>query len=107
MWAHDNRVPRSTAYRWAADPKVRRVVERSRRRTLDRAIGRMARRATKAFDQIAKLGSAAESESLKLRALRSIFAGVVAVSKVSDLAHRMAEIEEGLRDRTDNADLSG
>jgi len=105
LWARDHRVPKSTAYYWANDPKVRRVVESCRRRTLDRAIGRMARRATWASDQIAMLAKMAESESVKLRALRSIFSDVVAVSRFSDLEYRMAEIEEGLRDPTDDAGL--
>ena len=88
-----NQVPRSTAYRWATDPKVRRLIETCRRRARDRAIGRMARRATGAWDQIAMLAKGAESESVKLRALRSIFSDVVAVSKSPDLKYRMAEIE--------------
>ncbi len=93
LWARANQVPRRTAYRWASDPKVRDVVETCRRRARDRAIGRMARRATWASDQIAILATAAESESLKLRALRSIFSDVVAVSKGPDLKSRLAEIE--------------
>jgi hypothetical protein len=39
------------------------------------------------------LAKGAESESVKLRALRSIFSDVVAVSKSTDLKYRMAEIE--------------
>ena len=39
------------------------------------------------------LAEGAESESVKLRALRSIFSDVVAVSKFPDLKYRMAEIE--------------
>jgi hypothetical protein len=53
----------------------------------------VARRATGASDQIAMLAKGAESESVKLRALRSIFSDVVAVSKSPDLKYRMAEIE--------------
>ncbi len=52
----------------------------------------MARRATRASDPIAILAKAAESESVKLRALRSISSDVVAVSKLPDLGYRMAEI---------------
>ena len=92
-WARDNDVPRRTAYRWASDPKVRHVVETCRRRARCRAIGRMARRATWASDQIAMLAKAAESEPVKLRAMRSIFSDIVAVSKFPDLKYRMAEIE--------------
>ena len=92
-WARDNQVPTSTAYRWATDPKVRHLVETCHRRARDRAIGRMARRVTWATDQIATLATGARSESVKLRALRSIFSDVVAVSKLPDLKSRTAVIE--------------
>jgi len=114
LWARDNQVAKRTAYRWATDPKVRRLVESCHHRALNRAVGRMARRATWASDQIAKLATGAESESVKLRALRSIFSDVLAVSKkgsgsvvrstlravpatVPDpfFEYRMAELEEG------------
>jgi hypothetical protein len=39
------------------------------------------------------LAKGAESESVKLAALRSLFSDVVAVSKFSVLKHRMAKIE--------------
>jgi hypothetical protein len=93
LWSRANQVPRRTAFRWASDPKVRDVVETCRRRARDRAIGRMARRATWASDQFAMLAKTAESEPVKLRALRSIFSDVLAVSKGPDLKSRLAEIE--------------
>jgi hypothetical protein len=46
----------------------------------------MAMRAHWASDQIAKLAAGAESESDKLRALRSILADVISVSKFSERA---------------------
>jgi len=120
-------VPERTAQRWANDPKVRRLVETCRRRTVDRAIGRMASRVTRASNQIAKLAEGAESESVKLRALRSIVSSAAGASSkkgsgtvvrstlravpatVPDpfFEYRMARIEEEHRDRTDNADISG
>jgi len=106
-WARNNGVPRSTAFRWAAEPEVRRAVESHRRRTRDRAIGRLNRRMIWASDRIAQLASAAESESVQLRALRAIFSEEVSVSKFSNLEFRMSEIEEDLRDRTGNPDDVG
>jgi hypothetical protein len=41
-WASTNGVPKRTAYHWAAQPEV----ESIRRRALDEAIGRLAKRAT-------------------------------------------------------------
>ena len=106
LWARDNQVPRRTAYRWASQPDLRATVESCRRRARDRALGRMAMQARRASDQTAKVAAAAESESVKLRALRSILADVISVSKFSDLRRRMAAIEQEIHERTDNASLS-
>ena len=62
----------------------------------------MAGRAMWAYNQIANLAEGAESESVQLRALRSIVSDVVAVSKFSDLEYRMAEIEEQLGKRAEH-----
>ncbi len=99
-WARQNEVPLRTAFRWASDPKVRRAVEAWRRRSLNRAIGRMASLAMKAADGIARLAARAESESVQLRAWRGVLADLMSVSKFSVLEYRMAEIEEQLRERT-------
>ena len=88
-------------------PKVRRAVEAWRRRTLDRALGRLVRLAMKAADGIARLGEGAESESVQLRAWRAILADQMAVCRFSDLEHRMVEIEEQLRDRAGHTDHAG
>ena len=104
-WARHNGVPRSTAYDWASEPDVRRTVEACRRRTLDRAIGRMTNHTLWACDRIAELAKTGEPRhSVQLRALRSIFAEVMAVAKFSNLEHRVAEIEEDLRERTGDQD---
>jgi hypothetical protein len=106
LWARDNHVPRSTAYRWAGQPEVRATAESCRRRARNGALGRMARRAYWATYQIAKLARGPESESVKLRALQSIFSDAIAVSKFPVLKRRMAAIEQELHERTDNAGLS-
>ncbi len=106
-WARRNNVPRSTAFRWAKEPSVRRAVESWRRRALERAIGRMAGLAMKAADGIASLAKGAGSESVQLRAWRAILADQMAVSKFSSLEHRMAEIEEQLLERARDTDHTG
>ncbi len=103
-WARQNQVSRRTAFRWAKDPQVRRAVDAWRRRSLNRAIGRMASLAMKAADGIARLAEGAESESVQLRAWRAILADQMAVAKFSNLEQRMVEIEEQLRERTGDAD---
>ena len=40
-WANKNDVARSTAFRWASEPKVRGEVGATRRRALGQAIGRL------------------------------------------------------------------
>jgi hypothetical protein len=93
-WARANQVPKNTAYRWARDPKVRKAVESHRRRTIDQAIGRMTQQSTWAIGGIVAIAREAESDSVRLRALRSIFSDLMAVSKHSGLEARMAALEE-------------
>jgi hypothetical protein len=94
-----NDVPRRSAYRWAHDPKVRVAVERFRRLALDRAIGQMSRRATWAVNGIVKLAESADTDSVRLKAYRAIFADMMSVSKYSGLETRMAVMEEKLGKR--------
>ena len=103
-WALENQVPKRTAYRWAREPKVRAAVESYRRRAVNRAIGRMAKHATWAAEGIVKLARGAESESVRLSALRAIMADMMAVSHFAGLESRMAQIEEQLCERTDRTD---
>src|SRR5271167_4461352 len=93
-WARTNELTKMTAYRWAKEPKVREAIESYRRRALDRAIGQMATRATWAVNGITKLADSAESESVRLSALRAILREMMAVSQFSGLEVRMAEVEE-------------
>ena len=106
MWARQNEVPCRTAYRWASEPSVRRAVASRRRCAFDQAIGRMAKPAVWAINQIAAIANGAESESVKLRALRSIFSHMMSVSKSTDLEFRITKLEEELRDRCDSPDVS-
>ncbi len=65
-WAKKNDVARSTAFRWASEPEVRREAEATRRRALGQAIGRLSSVAMKAANGIVTL--AKESESVQLKA---------------------------------------
>jgi hypothetical protein len=103
-WSRANDVPKRTAYGWSKEPKVQAAVESYRRRAVDRAIGRMAKRATWAADGIVQLAKDAESESVRLAALRAIMFDMMSVSKFSGMERRMAHIEEHFRDRTGNTD---
>jgi hypothetical protein len=80
-WASNIEVPERTAYRWAAEAEVRFEIESIRRRALDEAIGRLAKRATWAVDRIVGLGENATSESGRLSAVRAAMSEFVAISK--------------------------
>ena len=107
-WARATTCPERTAYRWAAEPEVRAAVEACRRRALDRAIGRMAKRATWAADGIVELAKNAESESVRLAALRAVIVRHDGRLQVRGLEERMTEIEEQLQcARLANAESHG
>jgi hypothetical protein len=99
-WAKQNEVPRSTAFRWANEPEVRREAEATRRRALGQAIGRLSSFAMKAASRIITLAKEADSESVQLRASRAVLADQIAVAKFSDLEYRVTEVEEQLSERT-------
>jgi hypothetical protein len=95
-WAKTHDIPKRTAYTWARSAAVRATVERIRRRSLDRAIGRLSRDATAAASTIAKLAQSAESETVKLTAARGLLADLMTVSDYATLERRLAEVEERL-----------
>jgi hypothetical protein len=100
-WARANGVPTRTAFRWAKDPSVRKAVESIRRRTIDQAIGKMTKQTTRAVDIILRIANEAESDSVRLRAARSIFSDMMAVSEHSGMEIRLTEIEEQVAQRAD------
>ena len=98
-WARTNGVPKATAYRWSKEPAVRAQIESIRRRAIDRAVGRMARRMTWATDGIAKLAKNAKSESVQLLALRSILADMRAFSEFLGRAQRGTDTNSDIEER--------
>jgi hypothetical protein len=91
-WAKARDVPRPTVYRWAKETEVRKAVESHRRRAADRAVGRMAKRFCWATDKVAGLAEYAESDSVRLAALRTILSNMNAVNKDSGIEERISEI---------------
>jgi len=106
-WAKENDVARRTAFRWASDPELKRTVESSRREALDQAIGRMASRASWAADGIVELAEHAESEAVKLRARRAILIDQMAMTKFTGLEQRLCEVEEQLREQSEQPPCAG
>jgi len=93
-WAEANNVSRRTAFRWAAEPGVKKCVNAIRRRALDRAVGQFSRRATWAAQGIVKLADTASSESVKLASLRAIYSEMISASRFGGLEDRVTELEE-------------
>jgi hypothetical protein len=99
-WARENGISRRTAYRWAKDPKVKAAVNLHRRMAVDQSLAVMSEQVTWAAKAIGELGKNAASESVKLRALKAVFANLVAVSKFGGLEERITELEEQFHART-------
>jgi hypothetical protein len=93
-WASEHDVPKPTVYRRARETEVRKAVDDHRRRAADRAMGRMSKRYYWASDKIMALAECAESESIRLAALKMIFSNMQAVTKDSGIEERMTEIIE-------------
>jgi hypothetical protein len=106
-WARQNGVPSSTAHYWAGQPEFRRMVETLRRRSIDRAVGRMASRAVAAADGINKLARTAESESVQLKAWRSLLCDQISVSKFAGWEGRLADLEEKARAQSQGPNFQG
>jgi hypothetical protein len=99
-WAREHNIPQRTAYTWAKAPEFKAAVERYRIRFVDRAIGRLAKHATRAADEIVKLSKGAKSEAVKLAAARAVLAELAAVTnhaetqqQGADLRRRIAALE--------------
>jgi hypothetical protein len=95
-WARDNGVPELVVGEWSSDEEVRKKVETYRREVLDRAVGGMNKLAPWVVEQLANLARDAESETVRLRSLRSILVEMMAVSRYAGLEFRMTEIEAWL-----------
>jgi hypothetical protein len=105
-WASQTEVEPRLAYRWAADPKVKKRVENYQRQILSETVGVFAANATWAADQVATLAENAKSESVKLAALRAIQSDMIIASRHSGLEGRVRDIEEKLSGKPGNPDCA-
>jgi hypothetical protein len=103
-WARSANVPLVTAYRWSKEPEVRKMAEAIRRRALDGAIGNVAMRSSWIMKGLTKLAEGADSETVRLRALRGLISDMITVSRYSGLETRVAELEGTLHAQRGNAD---
>jgi hypothetical protein len=100
-WARTHGVPRRTAFRWANEPQFRAAVETCRRRTLDLAIGKLAKHSLRAVDDLAQLSRESKSDTVRLRACRGIFSEMISVTKYVGWDSRLAVLEEGAGQKAD------
>jgi hypothetical protein len=75
-WAKAREVPEPTAH------------------AVDRAIGRLARRATQAVEEIVTLSKTAKSEAVKLAAARAILSELAGVTSHAAMQHQLAELHQ-------------
>jgi hypothetical protein len=87
-------VPKNTAFRWARDPQVRKVVEDFRRRAIDEAVGQMTYQFKDAARVIHRTCNDADSPVLRFRAARAIISDMITMSKYSGLEARLLEVEQ-------------
>ena len=98
-WARANGVPKATAQRWSQEPEVRAEIDAFRRRAITRALGVFTLNARWAAKEICGLAKSAESESVKLRALRAVLGDMIEVSEHSGLDERMADLEAYIKEQ--------
>jgi hypothetical protein len=67
----------------------------------------MAKHVNWAANGIVTLAKSANSESVRLAALRAVFSNMMAISEFAGLEMRMTEIDEQLRDTTGNSTQTG
>jgi hypothetical protein len=96
-------VSRRTATRRAADPAFRALVQRLRGDMVAQALGRMASHMAQAADTLHAL-LAAESDSVKLGAARSLLELGVKLRDSVELEQRLADLEARLSGESDNAE---
>ncbi len=97
-WAIKNDVPKTTAYRWAQEPKVQdRRLDDSPPDARSRGGLAMTMRSVFAAPGFTRLASDAESETVQLNAVKTILTDAMRIARYTDLETRMAEFEEKLR----------
>jgi hypothetical protein len=102
-WSRQSGVAQRTAYRWAKEAKFKAAVNSHRRRAIDHSVGRLTDKLASAADAIVKLSETAQSESVRLSAIKAMFGTVVAMSKFTGLEERITELEEQFHARTGSA----
>ena len=93
-WAEAHHVPHRTAYRWAAEDGLKTRVRGLRQDLVTDAVGRLADAATSAVDTLRGLLAEGQPATVRLGAARAILSALIDVQSHSELADRLARLEE-------------
>jgi hypothetical protein len=74
------------------------LVQRYRRRYVDRALGRLAKGVAGSAAEIVRLALKGKSEAVRLQAARAVLAELINMSNHADLAARVGELERRCSD---------
>lgn len=92
-WARANGVALRTAYGWYGRPSFKRLVNRYRRRYVDRALGLLARNLAKAVSEEIRIVEKGEGDPVRLQAARGVVADMISLSRHADVEERITELE--------------
>jgi hypothetical protein len=103
-WARENGVPRRTCYDWSRRPEFQDKVEAIRRRTVDRAVGRMTRSLHRAVKKIEDLVEQGENDHVRLAAARTLIDKMLDVKGHAEFERQIAELRARIASLEANAD---
>jgi hypothetical protein len=95
-WARSRGVSVRSGYRLASKPGVKAKAASLRKEMLDTAVGTLSRIANSAVFTLWDLLSVERPDSIRLNAARTILASLIDIRGHTEMAERMAEIEEHL-----------
>jgi hypothetical protein len=95
-WCQKNGVEPATAFDWRRKVEFRQLVEKCRRRAVDRSIGKMAKNLSKAVTKIVRLIEAGKSESVQLSAAKTLIDKLLHVQNHTVLKHELQQLDERL-----------
>jgi len=98
-WAKKNGVPSQTCHEWKDTEEFKLRVQHIRRRTIDRAAGQLVHDLTKAVGRIARLATKGKTEYVRLQAARAVLKEAIVFRRHFDLEEQVAELESDFKRR--------
>lgn len=94
QFAEKRQLSPRTVQSWAGLPEVQDQVRAIRQGMVDRAVGQLSSLAAASVTSIARLASKAESEAVRLAALKTLLTELVNVASYADLAAEIAQLRD-------------